>query len=349
MSPTTTRARGARRARSLLAAAALAALPACSGRDDGTLVASGTVEATDAQLGFRIAGRIAEIRAREGDRVEAGALLAVLDRSELSARRAQAEAQLGAARAQLAELASGFRGEEVAQGRSEAEAAEQRFANAERELTRATLLLEGGAISREAHDAALLARDVAAAQRDKAREQHRLLERGYRREQVEAARAQVAAGEAAVAAAEAALRDAAIEAPFGGLVTVRHREPGEITNAGTPVLTVMNPDDRWVRIYVREDRIGAVRIGAKATIRCDTFPGKTYDGEITFLASEAEFTPKSVQTSEERVRLVYAAKVRVARDPSQDLKPGMPADVTLELAPAGTPAPAPTARSGGGG
>jgi len=114
------------------------------------------------------------------------------------------------------------------------------------------------------------------------------------------------------------------------VVTVRHREPGETVPAGSPVLTVMNRDDRWVRIYIREDRIGAVHTGQAATITSDTYAGKTYRGAVVFIASEAEFTPKSVQTREERVKLVYAVKVRVSGDPAYDLKPGMPADVRLE-------------------
>jgi HlyD family secretion protein len=96
---------------------------------------------------------------------------------------------------------------------------------------------------------------------------------------------------------------------------------------------VMNPGDRWVRIYVPEDRVGAVKIGGRASITTDTFRGRAYEGHVEFIASEAEFTPKTVQTREERVKLVYAVKVRITGDPGQDLKPGMPADVRLE----GTP------------
>jgi HlyD family secretion protein len=95
----------------------------------------------------------------------------------------------------------------------------------------------------------------------------------------------------------------------------------------------MNPNDRWVRIYVPETKIGAVKTGGDATITTDTFPDKPYRGVVVFIASEAEFTPKTVQTAEERVKLVYAVKVRITDDPSQDLKPGMPADVRLDGAP----------------
>src|SRR6185436_10602349 len=105
---------------------------------------------------------------------------------------------------------------------------------------------------------------------------------------------------------------------------------GEIVAAGVPVLSLMNRDDRWVRIYVSEARIGAVRTGQKARIMCDTFKDRRYDGQVVYISSEAEFTPKNVQTQEERVKLVYAVKVRVTGDPGFDLKPGMPADVRLE-------------------
>ncbi|HEX9944680.1 MAG TPA: HlyD family efflux transporter periplasmic adaptor subunit, partial [Thermoanaerobaculia bacterium] len=121
----------------------------------------------------------------------------------------------------------------------------------------------------------------------------------------------------------------AVTAPFDGLVTVRHRQPGEIVPAGSPVLTLIDPADRWVRIYIKEDRVGSVRLGSRAAISSDTYPGKTYTGEVAFIASEAEFTPKNVQTTEERVKLVYAVKVRILGDPGYELKPGLPADVRL--------------------
>jgi HlyD family secretion protein len=121
----------------------------------------------------------------------------------------------------------------------------------------------------------------------------------------------------------------AMRAPFDGVVTVRHRQMGEIVQAGSAVLSVMNRLDRWVRIYVSEARIGAVHLGQKAGITSDTFPDRSYPGEVAYISSEAEFTPKNVETREERVKLVYAVKVRITGDPGFELKPGMPADVRL--------------------
>jgi HlyD family secretion protein len=245
---------------------------------DSDMLASGTVEATEAQLGFQAAGRIESIRVQEGDKVKQGQVLAQLDTRETEARLAQARAQIAAT--------------------------ELRLHDAQRDLGRSRELLAGGAIGQEAYDKAQLAFQVAQSDNAQAR-----------------ANAQ---------AIEAMLANMIIRAGFDGVVTVRHREPGEIVAPGVPVLTVMNPDDRWVRIYMPEYRIGAVHRGQKAAIQTDTYRDKRYGGEVIYIASEAEFTPKNVQTTEERVKLVYAVKVRVTDDPGFELKPGMPADVQLE-------------------
>jgi HlyD family secretion protein len=302
--------------------------------DDG-LIASGTVEATDAQLGFQVPGRLVEVVPHEGDRIESGSEVARLDSSETEARRAQAAASLAAAKAHLAELESGFRSEEVAQARAAFAAAGDRVTDAQRDLERTRTLFEGKAVSREALDKAQLAVDLSHSQRDQAAEQLRLLESGQRRETIEAARAQASAAEAVVSTLDATLANYRIVAPFSGVVTVRHREPGEIVPAGAAVVTLLDPGDRWVRIYVPENRLGAVHLGEPATITSDTFPGKRYEGAVSYIASEAEFTPKNVQTTEERVRLVYAVKVRIRGDEALELKPGLPADVELGARAAG--------------
>ncbi len=300
-------------------------------QSDRQLVVSGTVEATDAQLGFQVPGRLVEVGPHEGDRIQAGAEVARLDATESEARRAQAAASLAASQARLAELESGFRSEEVAQAEAQLGSAKDRVQDAERDLRRVQKLFDGRAVSREAMDKAQLAVDLATSQRDQAAQQLRLLRSGQRKETIDAARAQVDAARAALDTFDALLANYRIVAPFDGVVTVRHREPGEIVPAGSPVLTVLNPNDRWVRIYVPENRLGAVQLGSKATITSDTFPGKRYDGIVSYIASEAEFTPKNVQTTEERVRLVYSVKVRIEGDPGQELKPGLPADVELQL------------------
>jgi HlyD family secretion protein len=295
------------------------------------LTASGTVEASDATLGFEIPGRITEVGPREGDLVAAGQRLATLASRELEAQVSQAAARVAAAEARLRLLEAGFRPEEVAQGRAAATAARRRLADAERDLERTRTLHAGGAVPQEALDKATLAGELAAADAEQAAERLSLLESGARREEVDAAAAEAQSARATHAAAEARLADTVLEAPRAGFVQVRHRDPGEVVPAGAPVLTLQDLSDRWVRIYVPEDRLGAVHLGAAARVRSDTFPDRTYPGEVVFLSTEAEFTPENVQTQEERVRLVYAVKVRITGDPDRELKPGMPVDVEVAL------------------
>lgn len=299
--------------------------------DPGVLRVSGTVEATDARLGFDAAGRIAALAVEEGDEVTAGDLLARLDADELEARRAQATTGVAAAEAALRELHRGSRPQEIAQAREAANAAREELEEARREHARTATLHQGGAVSRETFDRSATAVEVATSRVAQAEERLGLVREGPRREVIEVQAARLEEAKAALASAEARLADTVLAAPFAGRVSTKHRTVGETVAPGVPVVTVQDLSDRWVRVYVPEDRLGALHVGAPARITSDTFPDESYLGEVSFLASEAEFTPKSVQTSEERVRLVYAAKVRVTGDPAHELKPGMPVDVEIDL------------------
>ncbi len=321
--------RGNKRIPVLLGMVLVSLLSGCSEGMDGGIQASGTVEATEADLGFQMAGRLESVLVREGDSVEAGAEVAFLDQEELTARRRSAEAQKQAAQALLDEMVSGFRKEEIGEGRAALKQAEELRDDALRDQERARRLFDGGSISREMLDKAQTAFRVAEAGVDQAQQRLQILEDGVRPERLAAQRANVAQADAAVAQVDAALRNSVVVIPFAGIVTVRHREPGETISPGLPVLTLLDPEDRWVRIYVTEDRIGAVNLGQTADIFSDTYPDRSYGGEVIFISSEAEFTPRNVQTTEERVKLVYAVKVRITGDPSHDLKAGIPADVVL--------------------
>ena len=296
---------------------------------EGTLFASGTVEATDADLGFLLPGRVASISAREGDRVEAATELARLDTKELDASVQAAQAQLAAAEARERDLSSGARPQEVAAAEAVLTAATERVTAATRDAERARTLFEGGAVSRQTAENAATALEVATADREQARERLDLVREGTRTETLQAQRSVVAQARAQLALVEASRSNAVITAPFSGVVTIRHREPGETVTPGAPVVTLLDPDDRWVRIYVREDAIGRVSLGLAAEIRSDTYPDRTYSGEVVFIGNEAEFTPRNVQTTEERTKLVYPVKVRITGDVNFELKPGVPADVTL--------------------
>jgi HlyD family secretion protein len=272
---------------------------------------------------------VAWIAAREGDRVSRGETVAVLDTAEVSARIDQAYAQVEAAAALLRELERGSRRGEIAEAEAQAAAARERAEQARLDRERAQVLLEGGALSREAFDQAVTAAQVAAAQARAAQERRQLVEDGPREERVAAQRAELERARASHRGLLAARDGMVVRAPFDGIVTVRHVEPGEVMAPGSPAVTIMNPLDRWVRIYVPETRVGRVHLGQAAGLTTDSHPERRFPGEVSFIASEAEFTPKNVQTTEERVKLVYAVKVRIREDPRLDLKPGMPVDVVL--------------------
>ncbi|HEY7472817.1 MAG TPA: HlyD family efflux transporter periplasmic adaptor subunit [Gemmatimonadota bacterium] len=301
------------------------------GRDDGNgpLEASGTVEASETDLGFQVPGTVEAIAVDEGDRVAAGDTLARLDAAAIESHVAAARAALAAARARLAELEHGFRPQEIVQARAGAEAASERFEEARLDAERARALYAGEAISRRELERAEAVLATARGDAERTRAQLDLVREGPRAEQIAAQRASVEQSEAGLRQAEAMLDDTFVRAPFGGIVTIRHREPGETVPAGAPVVTVMDPDDRWVLLYVREDAIGRVSIGQPARVSSDSWSDREYEGRVTFIASEAEFTPANVQTEEERVKLVYQVKVQVTGDPRGDLKVGTPADVRL--------------------
>jgi HlyD family secretion protein len=296
------------------------------------LEASGTVEATEAALGFAASGRIYGITVHEGETAREGSVLAVLDTVEVMARVRQLRDQAQLAAAQLRDLEQGARPQEIDDRRQATTAAKKSLDDADADVRRMRALLDGGAVSSQTLEKAQLARDVAATRYAQARAALSLAEEGARRQQIAAARASLAATHSQVTALEATIPNFFIRSPWTGLVTDRVHEPGEAVTAGMPVLSIMNPNDRWVRIYIPERDVGAVRVGQRASITSDAFPTRQLAGHVRWIASEAEFTPRNVQTKDDRTRLVYAAKVQIDEDSAMVLKPGTPADVRVKLA-----------------
>ena len=296
-------------------------------RDAAAVIASGTVEATQAELGFEASGRLETITVREGDQVTSGAQFANLDQSELLAQREVARAQVAAAQAGLSELLAGSRKEEIAHARASLAVATTKRDYAKRDVERLAPLAEQSLVSRQAYDQQRTNLSVSEGEVAKAKEDLDILVTGPRAEKIAAQRATLAQAQATVDRIDATLAQTVLKAPFNGTVTVRHREPGEALQPGTPVVTVRNFDDRWVRVYIPGDEVGRLTLNQVATITADAEPSKQYNGKISYIASVAEFTPRNVQSTKDRVKLVYEVRVRVAGDTKVDLKPGLPADV----------------------
>jgi HlyD family secretion protein len=329
-----------------------------------------------------MAGRVAQRLVSEGERVAQGAVVAVLDSTDLVNEVAMRRAELWAAYANLAELEAGYRPEEVEEAQAAVQKAEallqelltgarpQEIAVAEATVARARAdvvrlerdfhrmeeLHRREIIPTQQLDTTRAAYDMAVAQFHQAEEQlklvkagprreqidqaraalaqararYRLMLTGPRQEQVEQARARVEQAKEARALAEVRLGYATLSAPLAGVVLSENVEPGEHIAPGTPVVTIGNLEDVWLRAYIHETDLGRVKVGQPVRVTTDTYPGKVYAGRISFIASQAEFTPKTVQTTQERVKLVYRIKVDM-HNPHMELKPGMPADAEIVL------------------
>ncbi|RPI36614.1 MAG: HlyD family efflux transporter periplasmic adaptor subunit [Nitrospiraceae bacterium] len=315
----------------LLIAAGVFVLRNFSGKqDDGKLILSGNVEVTEVDAGFKYAGRVTELPVEEGQRVQLGDRLASLDSAELESQALQGRAYLDEARTKLEELRAGARPQEIEEAKANVRYADAELSKAGKDHERAEVLFKNGAISAQAMDAARKAYDSAASQHRKAVESLSLVQEGPRKEQIAAANYRVRQAAAGLRTIEERLKETVIFAPVSGVILRKNIERGETVAPGTPVCTIGDLETPWIKVYVREEKLGLVKLGQKAGISVDSYPNKIYEGRVTYIASEAEFTPKNIQTQEERVKLVFGVKVSV-KNVNDELKPGMPADVKISL------------------
>lgn len=303
-----------------------------AGGRGNALKVSGNIEVTSTDLAFKIPGRVVARPVDEGEEVHKGELVAKLDSTDLEQRVAMQHAEVDAASAALAELEAGSRKEDIAQAAAQLTAARAEAARLEKDEARQQDLLTRQVISQREFDVSETALATAKAKVKQAREAYLRLKRGPRRQTIEQARARVDQARQALALAETELGYATLRSPISGVVLSKNVEPGEFVAPGTPVVTVADLSNVYLRAYVSETNLGRVHLGQSARISVDSFPGKTFPGRITFISSEAEFTPKTVQTTKERVKLVYRIKITIP-NPNHSLKPGMPADATLQEGP----------------
>jgi HlyD family secretion protein len=293
------------------------------------IVATGTIEATEVDISAEVGGKIEKLLVDEGYHVDHGDLVAKIDDSQLRADVDHAEAALASAQATLKDFEAGARSEELKSARAQVDLANTKLALEETNWERVAQLFKNGLISENQRDAAQANRDVARSQYDVAVEQLRLLEAGSRPDQIRAARGQAQQAEAALQLAKVRLKKTEIRAPNSGTVLVKESEQGEVISPGVPIVTIADLDDMWVKIYIDESDIGNVRLGQPAKVQVDSFPEKEFTGKVKYISDSAEFTPKNIQTREDRVKLVFAVKVGIDNEGGL-LKPGMYADIKLE-------------------
>ena len=300
-----------------------------STRDPGTIRVSGNVEITSAQVSFKLPGRVMQRLISEGETVTNGQVVALLDKTELEQEVAMCRADAQAVQAVLAELEAGSRPEEIEQSAAALEIAKAEAKRVESEFARQKGLFQQKVISTRELEAAEAASNMAAAKVREAEARLTLLKKGPREETIRAARSRLEQTRQAVALAETRLGYASLTAPLSGIVLTEGVENGEYVVPGTPVVTVGDLLSVWLRAYINETDLGRVKIGQTVKVTTDTYPRKAYEGRLSFIAPQAEFTPKNVQTTQERVKLVYRIKVDIA-NPNQELKPGMPADAEIK-------------------
>jgi membrane fusion protein YbhG len=334
------------------------------GRDQG-LQGSGTVEARNIRVGSKIGGRIDKVLVREGDRVEAGQILvtfddkelkAALEQSKAAAEKAQrgfrpeevAEARAAAAqaRADFDMKKNGYRQEDIAAAEAELDRAQADEVRTKLDYERYDALAKKDLVSKQQRDTAEANWKMAAAQQDNAKHKLDELKRGYRPEEIAMAEARyrqaqatlekfekgnrredVDLAKAGYSYDEARFRERQVTAPSAAIVEVLDVRPGDLIPPNTPVATLLEQDQIYVRIYIPETIIGRVKVGEKAEVRVDSFPKTVFEGVVEQINQQAEFLPRNVQTREERVHQVIGVKIRI--NASGKVLPGMAADVKL--------------------
>lgn len=302
------------------------------------LTLSGNVEAHETLVSFKVPGRIVDLPVEEGQQVERGALLARLEDADYKQKVRIDEAGVRVRESSLALTMAGTREQEVKAAQQSMLDAEAEFEQKKLENDRAQRLFSKDEISAQDRDMAATALKRTEAIFKAAQQRYSQAVEGSRKEDIEIARANLNQAGANLGLSRVNLEYTILHSPSAGVVTVRQAELGEVVAPGSPVVTLADLDHVWLRAYIPETDLGRIHWGQEAVVTTDTYPGKQYHGRISFISSNAEFTPKSVQTYKERVTLVYRIKIDIDNS-NYELKPGMPADAHLELAAAKPDAP----------
>ncbi|MEL7564020.1 MAG: HlyD family efflux transporter periplasmic adaptor subunit [Dehalobacterium sp.] len=314
----------------------------CASKDNTSLEASGTIEANEILIGVEVGGKVVSLSVEEGDSVKVGQEIARIDDTILKWQVAQAEAAAKAAEAKLGETQKGSRVEQIRQAESTAaqmaalkEGANASLAAAQDDYSRMKELLDQGAATEQQYngaksklDAAESQYQAAASQYQAALEQAKLLKAGATSETISAAQETFNQAVASWETYKVQWEKTKISAPAEGTITEKIVDTGETVNAGSTIAVVTNLRDLWVEVFIAENDLGKVNLDDKVLVQVDAFPGQEFPGKVIYISHEAEFTPKNVQTKEERTNMVF--KVKIALDNKEGkLKPGMPADVVF--------------------
>jgi HlyD family secretion protein len=290
---------------------------------------SGIVEAVEVVVSAEVSGKVLSVNFDEGSRVDSGFVLCRIDTEMIYQQLVEARAQLELAFSNYQLILKGARREEIEAARAEVNSAKVALENARRKFKRVRNLYSENVATREQYDDAMAYYEMMRARYDEVKRRFDMLRKGAREEEIKIARANYEKARAKLRMAEIQMKRTKVIAPISGYIVSKFVEVGEVVSAGAPVAKIANLDEVYVRIYIPEVEIGYVKLGDTVDVRVDSHPNKVLKGRVTFISPKAEFTPKNVQTRDERVKLVYAVKVKV-KNSDKILKIGVPVDIEIK-------------------
>lgn len=305
-------------------------LYACNSGDKNVIESSGIIEATNITVAAKVGGQVKKIFVNEGDKINAGDTLMIIDHDLLAIQLRQAEAAAEAANAQLELLKQGARTEDVMQAQEALNQAKANFELAQTTRARNERLFLSNSITKQQWDDINTKYDVANAQFSSANESLKKIKNLARPEEIRQAKANLNRQIAAADLLRKNISDSYVTAPINGVVVRKFIEAGESASPMSSLIMLSELSYVDLVIYVPETELGKVKVGQEANVSVDSFPGKTFKGKIIYISTTAEFTPKNIQTKDERIKLVFAVKIHIP-NPDYGLKDGMPADASIKV------------------
>lgn len=295
---------------------------------DDAVTATGMIEITQADLTPKVSGYLVERKFKEGDSVVQGEIIAVIDKTDYALKYQESVASFQSAQSKLNDLQAGSRSAEIASYRAAAISAQNSRDKAASDYQRYEKLYQGGGISAQSLDNYRVALTTSEGNLEQAQAAYQLALEGNRTDAIQAQRHVVEQTEAAMQSAQRILQDTDVKSPLTGKVLSKNYEVGEFVSAGSPIATIGDLSDCWVKIYVPSTLLGNVKLGQEAEVKIDSYPSQIFKGTVKEIATEAEFTPRQTITKNERANLVFAVKVYL-ENPDGIFKPGMPAEVRI--------------------
>ncbi|MGE5432852.1 MAG: HlyD family secretion protein [Syntrophomonadaceae bacterium] len=300
-----------------------------NGNDKNTIDASGTIEATNVTVSAKVAGQIRKIYKDEGDNVKAGDTLLTADYDLLSIQLDQAEAGKDFAEAQLRLLRQGARSEDISQAEENSRQAQINLELSQRDKDRMAKLYESKSVTKKQYEDALSKYQLSQAQYNAAQENLKKMKNFARPEEIRQSEANLRKAEASVDLLKKNIQDSYVTSPINGILVKKFVEAGESVGPNSSLFRISDLSVVDLVIYVSEEELGKVKLGQKADVSVDAFKNKTFEGRVIYISPEAEFTPKNIQTKDERTKLVFAVKIEI-KNPDFSLKAGMPADAVIK-------------------